>query len=254
MAGWRDAAIAGVVGAVVGAGAVMVAQHRDTGPDKGAGAVMVAQDRDTELDKAAIGQIVHDYILEHPDIVPEAMHRLEEQRSAKLVAEHRKAIERPFGGAWAGAADGDVTLVEFTDFSCGFCRATLPAMTKLLANDPRLKVVYREIPILSPASADAAKVALAADNAERYGIFRKAIYEAGPPTAGTIAAAAASAGIKPKPDSAAINKEIESNLALARALGVGGTPSFVIGDRMISGAVGYDALKEAVDAARKKGG
>jgi protein-disulfide isomerase len=134
MPGWRDAAIAGVLGAVVGAGAVMLTHHAGGGEDK-----------------VAIGRIVRDYVLTHPEILPEAMHRLQERQSAKLVAEHRKAIERPFGGAWAGAADGDVTLVEFTDFACGFCRASLPAVTRLLAADAKLKVIYREIPILSPA-------------------------------------------------------------------------------------------------------
>jgi protein-disulfide isomerase len=237
MAGWRDAAIAGVLGAVVGAAAVMVAQQAGGGPDR-----------------AAIGRIVHEYVLDHPEILPEAMDRLQERRSAKLVAEHRQAIERPFGGAWAGAANGDVTLVEFTDFACGFCRASLPAVTRLLAEDPKLKVVYREIPILSPASAAAAKVALAAATPARYGVFRHSLYAAGPPTPENIAAAAASASIDPNSgNSAAIGAEIDDNLALARALGIGGTPSFVIGDRMISGAVGYDALKEAIAAARKKG-
>jgi protein-disulfide isomerase len=135
MAGWRDAAIAAVLGAVVGAGAVMLTQHAGGGPDK-----------------AAVGRIVHDYVLAHPEILPEAMHRLQDRQAAKLVVEHRKAIERPFGGAWAGASNGDVTLVEFTDFACGYCRASLPAVTRLLAEDPNLKVVYREIPILSPAA------------------------------------------------------------------------------------------------------
>jgi protein-disulfide isomerase len=237
MAGWRDAAIAGVLGAAIGAGAVMFAQH-------GGG-----------HDKVAIGRIVHDYVMEHPEILPEAMHRLQERQSAKLVDEHRKAIERPFGGAWAGAANGDVTLVEFTDFACGFCRASLPAVTRLLAEDPKLKVVYREIPILSPASAAAAKVALSAGTSERYGVFRRNLYAAGPPTPENIATAAASAAIDPAAgNSAAVSKEIDNNLALARVLGIGGTPSFIIGDQMISGAVGYDALKEAVDAARKKSG
>ncbi len=238
MAGWRDAAIAAVLGAVVGAGAVVVAQHNGGGDDK-----------------AAIGRIVHDYVLAHPEILPEAMHRLQERQTAKLVAEHRKAIERPFGGAWAGATDGDVTLVEFTDFACGFCRATLPAMTRLLAEDPKLKVIYREIPILSPASTAAAKVALAAGTPERYGLFRRGLYAAGPPTPENIAGAAASAAIDPTAgESPAISKEIDSNLALARELGIGGTPSFVVGDQMLSGAVGYDALKEAIAAARAKRG
>jgi protein-disulfide isomerase len=236
MAGWRDAAIAGVLGAVIGAGAVMIADYSGAGQDK-----------------AAIGRIVHEYVLAHPEILPEAMQRLQERQSAKLVAAHRKAIERPFGGAWAGAANGDVTLVEFTDFACGFCRASLPAVTRLLEEDPRLKVVYREIPILSPASAAAAKVALGASSSERYGTFRRDLYAAGPPTPENIAAAAASASIDPNAgNSAAVSQEIDDNLALARTLGIGGTPSFVVGDRLISGAVGYDTLKQAIAAARAK--
>jgi protein-disulfide isomerase len=238
MAGWRDAAIAGVLGAVVGAGAVTLV-------DRAGG----------RQDETAIGRIVHDYVLAHPEILPQAMHRLQEQQLAKLVAVHRSAIERPFGGAWAGAADGDVTLVEFTDFACGFCRASLPDVTRLLAEDPKLKVVYREIPILSPDSAAAAKVALAAGTAERYGVFRRSLYAAGPPTAQTIAAAANAAGIVPAAGTdAAIGREISSNLALARTLGLDGTPSFIIGDRMLSGAVGYQALKDAVAAARERRG
>ena len=237
MAGWRDAAIAGVLGAVVGAGAVTLAE------------------RATGHDEAAIGRIVHDYVLAHPEILPEALHRLQDQQTAKLVAVHRTAIEQPFGGAWAGAANGDVTLVEFTDFACGYCRASLADVNRLLADDPKLKVVYREIPILSPDSAAAAKVALAAATPERYGVYRRSLYAAGPLTSQTIAAAAAAAGIDPGAgNGAAIAHEIDDNLALAKTLGLAGTPSFIIGDQVLSGAVGYRALKDAVDAAREKRG
>jgi protein-disulfide isomerase len=238
MAGWRDAAIAGVLGAVVGAGAVIVAQQTGGGHDR-----------------AAIGRIVHDYILANPEIIPEANQVLQDRQYAKLIAEHRRMIERPFGGAWAGASDGDVTLVEFTDYACGFCRANLPVVTRLLEEDPKLKVVYRELPIISPASAEAAKVALAAATPERYGSFRHALYDAGAPTPENIASAAARAMIDPAAgNSAAVSDEINGNLALARSLQIGGTPSFVIGDRLIAGAVGYDALKQAIAEARKKRG
>jgi protein-disulfide isomerase len=238
MAGWRDAAIAGVLGAVIGAGAVVLSQRGGGG-----------------YDKVAIGKIVHEYVLSHPEILPEAMHRLQDQQAANLVMEHRKAIERPFAGAWAGAADGDVTLVEFTDFACGYCRASLPAVTRLLAEDPKLKVVYREIPILSPASAAAARVALAASTPQRYGAFRHGLYAAGPPSPQNIAAVAASAAIDPAAgNSPAVSAEIDNNLVLARTLGISGTPSFVIGDQLLAGAVGYDALKSAIAAARAKRG
>ena len=234
MAGWRGAAIAGVLGAVIGAGAVIFAHQPGGGQDK-----------------AAIGRIVHDYVLDHPEILPEAMHRLETRQTAKLVDEHRRAIERPYGGAWAGAAEGDVTLVEFTDFACGYCRASLSDVGRLIAEDPKLKVVYREYPILSAESAMAAKVALAASSSGRYGQFRRNIYAAGPPSAESIAAAAAGAAIDPNGgNSPAVGK----NFALARALGISGTPAFVIGDQLLSGAVGYDALKAAIAQAREKNG
>jgi protein-disulfide isomerase len=238
MAGWRDAAVAGVLGVAVGAAAVMTFGHHPAGQDK-----------------AAIGRIVHDYVLDHPEILPEAMHRLEARQTAKLVAEHRSAIERPYGGAWAGAANGDVTLVEFTDFACGYCRASLSDVGRLLAEDPKLKVVYREYPILTAESGTAARVALAASSPGRYGQFRRSIYAAGPPSAESIAAAAASAEIDPtKGNSPAIGEEIGNNVALARTLGIGGTPAFVIGDQLLSGAVGYDALKAAIAQAREKNG
>jgi protein-disulfide isomerase len=238
MAVWRDAAIAAVLGAVVGAGAVLVAQHSGGGQDK-----------------AAIGRIVHDYVLEHPEILPEAMHKLHEQQTADVVAEHRKAIEKPFGNAWAGAANGDVTLVEFTDFACGYCRASLPDVARLLAEDSKLRVVYREFPILTPASAAAAKVALAAGSPERYGIFRRDIYAAGPPTPESILDAAKTASIDANAGNAPpIDAEIKNNHALAKALGLDGTPSFIVGDQVLSGAVGYDTLKKAIDEAREKKG
>jgi protein-disulfide isomerase len=238
MAGWRDAAVAGVLGAAIGAGAMVLVDRAGGGQDK-----------------VAIGRIVHDYVLEHPEILPEAMNRLQEREAAKLVVAHRAAIERPFGNAWAGAANGDVTLVEFTDFACGYCRASLPQVNRLLAEDPKLKVVYREWPILSQGSLAAAKVALAAPSTERYALFRRTIYAAGPPTPATLSAAAATAGISlAAADRPAIGEEINSNLALGRTLGLNGTPAFVIGDQLLSGAVGYDALKDAIATARAKKG
>lgn len=238
MAGWREAAVAGVIGAVVGAGAVTLVTHMGG-----------------EHDKAAIGQVVHDYVLEHPEILPEAMDRLRERETVKLVAAHRGAIEKPFGNAWAGAANGDVTLVEFTDFACGFCRASLPRVDRLLAGDPRLKVVYREWPILSEGSLAAAKVALAAPSPARYGLFRETLYGSGQPTPAALSAAATKAGISlASADKPAINDEISNNLALGRLLGLSGTPTFIVGDRVLSGAVSYETLKDAVAAAREKKG
>ena len=208
-------------------------------------------------DKAAIEKIVRDYILEHPEIIPEAVERLQAKRVADRIGVSRKAIETPYAGAWEGAADGDVTLVEFFDYACGYCRASLPDLTKLVGEDKKLKIVYRELPILSDESADAAKVSLLAAEKGQYMPYHRALYAAGRVMRDSIIAAAAKVGISKAEAEAAMasakyDAEIQSNIALAQKLQASGTPTFVIGDQVLNGAVGYDALKKAVDGARAK--
>lgn len=208
-------------------------------------------------DKAAIEKIVRDYILEHPEIIPEAVERLQAKRVADSIGESRKAIETPYAGAWEGAANGDVTVVEFFDYACGYCRASLPDLAKLVGEDKGLKVVYRELPILSDASADAAKVSLLAAEKGQYMPYHRALYASGKVTRETILGAAAKVGIDRQAAEAAIasNKydaEIQSNIGLAQKLRATGTPTFVVGDQVLNGAVGYDALKQAVATVRAK--
>lgn len=207
--------------------------------------------------KAAIEQIVHDYILAHPEIIPEAMQKLQARESAKAIDADRLALEKPFGSAWAGSQSPKVTLVMFSDYSCGYCRASLPDVARLLAENPDLKVVWREIPVLGPDSVSAARVALAAaKDGDRYLPFHKGLFQAGRPDKATIAKVATSVGLDAgklagEGKSEAISTEIASNMALAGRLGVSGTPAFVVGDEFLSGAVGYDALAKAVADARK---
>ncbi|HKY80203.1 MAG TPA: DsbA family protein [Sphingobium sp.] len=208
-------------------------------------------------DKAAIEKIVRDYILEHPEIIPEAVERLQARRVASHIGSSRAAIETPYAGAWEGAAQGDVTLVEFFDYACGYCRASLADLAKLVGEDKGLKIVYRELPILSDESAEAAKVSLLAADKGRYMPYHRALYAGGRVTRDTVLAAAAKAGISRADAEAAIasNKydaEIQSNIALAQKLQATGTPTFVIGDQVLNGAVGYEALKKAVETARTK--
>jgi protein-disulfide isomerase len=202
-------------------------------------------------DRAAIETIVRDYILSHPEILPQAMDNLRARETAKVVKENRKAIETPFAGAWEGAADADVTVVQFFDYNCTYCRAALPDVEKLLAADKRVRVVYREFPVLGPESESAARVSLAAAKAGKYAAFHRAVYAAGRPEPRAVERIAKGLGIDlafaTDPGAQA---EIDANLSLARPLGMTGTPSWVIGDRVLSGNVGYDALKEAVAAAR----
>lgn len=211
----------------------------------------------SDFDKAQIEQIVHDYILNHPEILPEAMERLNAKKMGETVNEHRSAIETPYGNAWEGAANGDVVLVEFFDYACGYCRAALPDIAKLVAGDPKLKVVYRELPILSEESTQAARVSMLAAKSGNYMAFHKALYGAGRITPQSILAAAKTAGLDAVQAQAALNdksndSEIASNIALAQKLQASGTPTFVVGDKVFNGAVGYDALKSAIDAARTR--
>ena len=175
-----------------------------------------------------------------------------------MIVASRAKLETPFAGAWQGAADADVTLVEFFDYSCGYCRAANPDVEKLLAEDPKLKVVYRELPILGEDSQKAALISLAVaqQGAPAYAAFHKAMWAAGRPSAATVEQALRAAGLDPakvqsSADTTAVRGEIESNLGLQRTLALSGTPSWIIGDQVINGAVGYDELKSAIAEARK---
>lgn len=208
-------------------------------------------------DRATIEQIVHDYILAHPEIIPQAIEKLQAKRVAGTVDANRKAIETPYAGAWEGAAKGDVTIVEFFDYACGYCRASLPDLARLVAEDKGVKIVYRELPILSDESTTAAKISLLAAEKAQYMPYHRALYAAGKVTRDSMLAAAASAGIDRKAAESAMasgqyDAEIQSNIALAQKLAASGTPTFVIGDQVLNGAVGYEALKAAVIAARGK--
>jgi protein-disulfide isomerase len=207
-------------------------------------------------DRAAIEKIVREYILSHPEILPEAMQNLQARELAKVVQDNRKAIETPYKGAWEGAANGDVVLVEFFDYACGYCRASMGDIAKLLSEDKKLKVVYREMPVLGEASMDAARVSLIAAQQGKYAAFHKAVFAAGRPTEAIVDGALKQAGLDPTATrkgarSADVEAEIARNLELQRELQLSGTPSWVVGDKVLVGAVGYDALKAAIAEARK---
>ena len=200
-------------------------------------------------DKAAIEKIVRDYILEHPEILPEAMDRLQAKETAKAVAANRKAIETPYAGAWEGNPNGDVTLVQFFDYACGYCRTSLPDIDRLLKDDPKLRIVYREMPVLGPDSTAAAELSLRVAKTGRYAAFHRAAY-ATRPDAAARAKLAKQFGAVPTAKDAAVDREIMANLQLQNTLRLTGTPSWVVGDKILAGAVGYDALKAAVAEVR----
>lgn len=236
---------AGVIGVL--AGGVLVATM--------GGGADAADQPVVGTDRAAIEAVVRDYILAHPEIIPEAMSRLQNRETAKLLDSNRKALETPFAAAWAGAPNGDVTLVMFTDYSCGYCRASVADVDRLLAEDKKLKVVWRELPILGPGSDIAARGGLAAAQQGKFLAFHRAMFAAGSPTEAKLANVIKASGLDADraardAASAAAGAEVETNIELARKLGLTGTPSFVVGDKLMAGAVGYDELKKAIAEAR----
>ncbi|HEX7854241.1 MAG TPA: DsbA family protein [Sphingobium sp.] len=207
------------------------------------------------VERAKIEAVVREYILAHPEIIPEAMEQLRSNQSAKAISDNRKDIETPYAGAWDGAANGDVTLVEFFDYSCGYCRAAAPDITRLLAEDKKLKVVYRELPILGDESVLAARVALLAADSGKYPAFHNAMYGKEEVTKGTILASAEKAGLDKAKVQAILSSrgsadEFAKNIGLAQALNARGTPLFIVGDQVMHGAVGYDELKAAIAKTR----
>lgn len=202
-------------------------------------------------ERAAIEELVREYILAHPEILPEAMERLQAKGAAGQISAEREALVTPFAGAVLGNPNGSLTLVQFTDYACTFCRQSTADIAALTAAHPDLKVVIRELPILSPASGDAARMALAAARQGRYPAFHQAMFAAGKPDAASIAAAARRAGVEPPASAdAEASAELARNLALARQLGISGTPAWVVGDRLVVGAVGREVLERALAEAR----
>jgi len=198
-------------------------------------------------------RIVRQGMLADPKILSETVDALRDAQYAPVLAQYRAAVETPFGSSWKGAAKPDVVLVEFFDYACPYCKASNPYVDRLVKEDKGLRVVYRELPILGPDSVIAARLSLAASGTGRFVQFHDALWAAGRPAPDTIAKASQAAGIAPAPTGdPAIEAELKRNFQLAGQLGATGTPLFVIGNRVMNGAVGYDALKQAIAAARKK--
>lgn len=220
------------------------------------GAVLADQLADKDPDRASIERIVRDYILANPEIIPQAMTRLQSREASRLLASNRSEIETPFPGAMAGNPKGDVTLVVFFDFACPYCKQGARDVARLVSEDKNLKVVFRDFPVLSPESETAALAALSAASQGRYVRFHDAMFDgSGRLNRERTIAIVRTAGLDEKRTaadlgSAALKAELKRNLDLGRALGLSGTPSYIIGDRILSGAVGYEALKGAIAEAR----
>jgi protein-disulfide isomerase len=228
------------LGAVCGAGGMFLADR-------------VAPGDLSSADKVRIERVVRDYVLANPELIPQAMQKLQERDSAKAVAASRGAIEQPYAGAWIGNPKGDVTLVEYYDYNCGYCRAILPTLQKLVDQDPQLRIVFKELPVLSDQSRVAARAALAAAQQNRFKPFHDALYAAGPVSDATIAAAGRTTGVNLAAIPRDADATIRQNLDVAAKLGITGTPSWVVGDQVMTGALPIDQLQAAIERARATG-
>lgn len=200
------------------------------------------------------GGATRDWLLAHPEILPEMAEAYQANEARARLGEVAEEVTRPFPGAVLGNPRGTVTLVEFTDYGCTYCRQSVADVKALVAANPDLRVVMREWPIFQGSDA-AARMALAAARQGKYSAFHDALFTHGPPSEATIAIAAEAAGL----DLAEARKfaasptaefEVRNNIELARRLGFEGTPSWVVGNAVFSGAVGRERLAEAVEEAR----
>ena len=208
-----------------------------------------------DADRARMERVVRDYLLEHPEILPEAMERLNARQMASSIADNSAAIHEPYQGAWSGNPDGDVTVSVYMDYACTFCRASLPAIDELLRRDSKVRVVYREFPILSNESVLAARWSLAAAEQGKYRAFHDAMFAAGQLNEASILRAARTAQLdlataREAIGAPRIEDELRRNHAVAQSLGINGTPAWIVGDRVISGVQDFAQLAPAVKAAR----
>jgi protein-disulfide isomerase len=200
------------------------------------------------------GRETRDYLLANPDILPDMAERLQQREAEKKLAGVADEVARPFPGAVLGNPEGTITLVEFTDYGCTYCRHSVADVKALIAANPNLRVVMREWPIFEGSEA-AARMALAAARQGKYAAFHDAMFAHGPPSEQSIVLAARAAGIDmDKARTVLASPEVEFELAknqeLARQLAFEGTPSWVAGNRLYFGAIGRDKLHEALEAAK----
>jgi protein-disulfide isomerase len=212
----------------------------------------------TGAQRAEIVRIMRDALQQDPSILRDAISALkadEANQQTLMIAASRDRLED--NGAVAGNPHGDVTIVEFFDTRCPYCRKLEPVMAKLLAQDHGVRLIYKDLPILGPQSLFGSKALLAAHRQGGYEKLRDAIMAAPPQTTKAMIKEAAErigldwARLERDMNDPAIQIQINENLKLAQAIGVDGTPAMVIGHTFLPGAVDLPELQHAVAIARK---
>ena len=221
----------------------------------------------SDTQRGDIEKIVRDYLLAHPEVLEEAMNELSKRQAIADAEKHQANIAKNADiifnsprGVTIGNKDGDVTFVEFFDYNCGYCKHAMGDMLNLLKTDPKLKVVLKEFPVLGPGSVEAAQVAVAARMQDPTGkkyldFHQKLLGGRGQADKARALAVAKEVGfdmpqIEKDMKSPEVRATLEENFKLAEAMGMNGTPSYVIGKQVVVGAVGLEGLKEKISTAR----
>jgi protein-disulfide isomerase len=209
--------------------------------------------------------IIKSYLVAHPEVLQDAMDALDKQQKQADAAKARETIKNNNATIFnsphqvvLGNPQGNVTVVEFFDYNCAFCKRALPDMLTLLKTDSNLKFVLKEFPVLGPGSVEAAHVAVAAHMQDPTGkkyieFHQKLLGGRGPADKARALAVAKEVGfdmtrLEKDMDSDEVKTTIDENMKLADALGVSGTPTYVVGDEVVVGAVGLDDLKQKIKA------
>jgi protein-disulfide isomerase len=257
--GLATALVAAVVAAIVSAATILVISRTAPG---------VVDAPAAKLGEKQVVAIVHNYLTKNPEILVEMTTELDKRQQDEQAAQQGKAISdnadalfRSSKSFSAGNPDGDVTVVEFFDYNCGYCRRAMPEVVKLIDNDDKVKLVLKELPIFGEDSEAAAKGALAAHKQGKYfEMHQKLFAEPGKANKDKVLRIANELGLDvPKLEADMQSDEVEEELAeargLAQQLGLQGTPLYLIGDRIIPGAPDdlYDQLVEKVTEVREKG-
>jgi protein-disulfide isomerase len=226
-------------------------------------------DEFTPAQKQEMGAFIRDYLVNNPDVLREAIEALDKRDKATAEAERQKIVATEAGPLFnskyqetIGNPKANATLVEFFDYNCHFCKGALPDVTKLMKDDPNLKLVLKDFPVLGPGSVEAAKVASAVRNqlpGDKFWAFHsKLLATHGPVGKAEALAVAKELGLDMEKlardmDSPEIKTGLDEVMQLADSLQVNGTPTFVVGQDLVVGAVGYDQLKDKIDSVHKCG-
>ena len=215
-----------------------------------------------DLTVEQIEKIVREYLLREPKVVFDALQELQRQeaeataarQTAAIAANQKKLLDDPLTPV-GGNPDGDVTVVEFFDYRCTYCRRVVSSLRELLDEDDGLRVVFKDMPVLGPDLVRAARAALASRKQDGYVPFHFALMASDDLSPAGIRATAKGVGLDPDRleadmEAPEVSAVLEANYALAHELGIEGTPAFVIGDQLIPGAIEKARFEHLIDEAR----